>query len=108
MAFASMRNLVLGSGTFSAAANGTHVLTFSQAQEFKVGTMIGVSGAPNYACTIKYGSATRWITSALWGFGTGGAFYKSDPGASRARGGTTTTWLPNDSPVFSYMSRLDN
>lgn len=107
MAIPSMRNLVVGSGTFSAAANGTHQLTFSQAQDFKVGTTIGVSGAPNYACTIKYGSGTRWVTSALWGFGTGAAFYRADTSNARARGGTNT-WLPNDSPVFTYISRADN
>lgn len=85
MAATSARNLVAGSGTVS-VTQGSRVLTFSQNQSFKEGTVIAGVGT-NPPLTIDSGSGTVWVAlQAATASASGVAFSTSDTSSSRARG----------------------
>src|SRR5437588_1153538 len=122
MANSSLRSLVSGNGTITAMTNaggggttppGPTLLTFSVAQDFKIGTMIATktTWAYNNCITIYSGvgnSGKNWLGYGYNAqFAAGGGFNCSDKSASRARGGTGTGSLPASCPVYLYLSMFD-
>ena len=109
----SMRPLVNGSGTVSvtftpATMPAPCVVTFSQSQSFKEGTMIYATGGGNWPVfVIRTGADKVWETYGPAGCVAGSAFKRSDTSTSRARGGVNA-YIPGSVPVFSYLSMRDH
>ncbi|HKZ08350.1 MAG TPA: hypothetical protein VJU81_22985 [Methylomirabilota bacterium] len=110
----SARQLVLGSGNVSNVDVGSpagDIVTFSQAQNFREGaTVYYLSGAYTTRWTVRGGRGTVWqmYQNYYYNYGTA-QFYTSDPGISRARGGTGNTMgriIPG-AKHFVYMAPVD-
>jgi hypothetical protein len=115
MAAKTLRDLISGSGTVD-VTSGSAKLTFSQAQQFKRGTTIKLSGGQLF--TIVDGQGTDWTakqkaTSTV----SGSSFTMSDTGTGRTRGtsGVIVPWaihtiycsLVDDAGNFDYYTYVD-
>ena len=115
MAAKTLRNLVAGSGTVS-TVSGSPYISFSQAQSFKKGATIQLSGGQLF--TIVDGQGTDWTTRRVaTATVTGSSFNTSDPGTGRGRGisGVIVPWaihtiycsMVDDAGTFDYYCYVD-
>src|SRR5437762_1543504 len=106
MAYKSIRSpLVAGSGTVTI---GSHLATFSQAQDFKKGAIIQ-GNTNSFVFTIVSGSEKKWQVLQTGGLASQG-FKISDTTSTRARGSAASSpaGLPAGASLFLYISHLDS
>jgi len=115
MAAKTLRNLVSGSGTVD-VVSGSLKLSFSQAQSFKRGATIQLSGGQLF--TITDGQGTAWTArNPATATVSGSSFNTSDTGAGRGRGtsGVIVPWsihtiycsVVDDAGNFDYYCYVD-
>jgi hypothetical protein len=123
----SFRTLVSGSGTISSTNaktagttdRGPCVITFSQAQAFKMGTLIQTKGSWSYNASVAICGGIAGTSGTKWygygynpGFAVGFGFYVSDMSRARTRGvvagSPNPIYLPADAPVYLYHSPVDS